>query len=293
MSFQTYRGRFAPTPSGPLHLGSLIAALGSYLEARTRGGEWLLRIEDIDPPRVIPGAADAIMGTLAAFGFEWDAEVVWQSRRLAAYAEALHVLHAAGAVYACCCSRKTINEYGHSGADGYVYPGTCRFASHTAGAWRLRVESQQVIFADGLQGTVRCNPRRELGDFVIQRADAVFAYQLAVVVDDAAFHITDVVRGADLLNSTPRQILLQQALGLSTPRYLHLPVLLDAAGNKLSKQTLATPLVDSEPLPALRTAMQCLGFSVPVSLTRKADFWPWAFENWDVRRVPRLRGMRA
>lgn len=310
MSFQTcndgsYRGRFAPTPSGPLHLGSLIAALGSHLEARARGGEWLLRIEDLDPPRVVSGAALAILDTLAAHGLVWDGPVVWQGRRRDAYAAALENLREAGLVYACRCSRKMLGARALSdaqpGADGPVYPGTCRAAGHPDGAWRLWVEgvksggsaSASLCFEDGLLGRVCCDPIRDLGDFVVQRADGVFAYQLAVAVDDAEAGITDVVRGADLLASTPRQILLQRALNLPTPRYLHLPVLLDARGDKLSKQTLAAPLVDSDPLPALRAAMDFLGFTVPAAIRNVADFWRWAVEAWDAERLPRIRGSRG
>lgn len=255
-----YRGRFAPTPSGPLHFGSLVAALASFLDARAHAGEWLLRIEDVDPPRVAAGASASILRTLACHGFSWDGEVMYQSRRTEAYQSALARLIATGEVYACDCTRKRISDSARPGVDGPVYPGTCRSRSaHAGGAMRLRLPAGRVIFQDALLGRVACDVERECGDFVLRRADGVYSYQLAVVVDDAEQGITHVVRGADLLTSTPRQILLQQALTYPTPSYLHLPVVLDAQGLKLSKQTLAAPLVDTEPLPALRLAGRFLG----------------------------------
>ncbi|MDO9226099.1 MAG: tRNA glutamyl-Q(34) synthetase GluQRS [Pseudomonadota bacterium] len=256
----SYRGRFAPTPSGPLHFGSLVAALASFLEARSHGGEWLLRIEDVDPPREAKGASVGIQRTLLAHGFEWDGEVVYQSRRGEAYQSALERLIGAGDVYACACSRKRVSELALPGIDGPVYPGSCRGRDAQAtGALRLFLPARRVVFHDAWLGRVACDIERECGDLTLKRADGVFTYQLAVVVDDAEQEITHVVRGADLLTSTPRQIVLQQALGYPTPAYLHLPVVLDARGFKLSKQTLAAALVDAEPLPALRLAGLFLG----------------------------------
>ncbi len=289
-----YRGRFAPTPSGPLHFGSLVAALGSYLEARSHGGEWLLRIEDVDPPRVVAGAADAILRTLEAFGFEWDGPVVHQSRRLAAYRDALEHLIREGWVYPCTCSRKQITAAARRGVDGPVYPGHCRARrlGHGPAALRLRVPAARIVFDDALQGRVACDVAAECGDFVLQRADGVYTYQLAVVVDDAAQGITHVVRGADLLASTPRQIILQGLLGLPTPRYLHLPVVLDARGDKLSKQTLAQPIDPRTPLPALIAAWSFLGQRPPGRLDSVQEFWSMARAGWIASRIPPLRGFR-
>lgn len=289
---KTYYGRFAPTPSGPLHAGSLLAALGSYLDAHAHGGHWLLRIEDIDPPRVRPGAADAQIRSLAAYGFEWDGEIVWQSQRLALYAEALNALR--DHVYLCACSRKTLAAHARSGVDGPVYPGTCRHAKHPPpGAMRFIVPNTRIHFDDALQGHIGCDIARECGDFVLRRADGVVSYQLAVVVDDAAQGITHVVRGADLIASTPRQIALQAALNLPTPSYLHLPVLLDAAGDKLSKQTLAAPLDDRHPLPALLHSMRHLGFTPPEPPASLSEFWAWAHEAWQRTALPRVMALRA
>ena len=285
-----YRGRFAPTPSGPLHFGSLVAALGSYLEARSQEGMWLLRMEDVDPPRVVPGAADAILRTLEAHGFEWDGKVMWQSRRSEAYRHALDRLVAAGRVYGCSCSRKTLAGSAPRGVDGPVYPGSCRGRSPQAHlALRLGVPEQRLVFTDAALGRVACDVARECGDFVLRRADGVYSYQLAVVVDDAAQGITHVVRGADLLASTPWQILLQQALDLATPAYMHLPVVLDTAGYKLSKQTLAAPLDDTRPVPGLLRAAEFLGMRLEKS-TSVAEFWLQARAAWPGRQRSALRG---
>ncbi|MFN3593587.1 MAG: tRNA glutamyl-Q(34) synthetase GluQRS [Thiobacillaceae bacterium] len=289
-----YRGRFAPTPSGPLHFGSLVAALGSYLEARRHGGEWLLRIEDVDPPRVVAGAADAILRTLEAFGFEWDGAVLYQSRRLAAYRDALERLQREDWVYACTCSRKRIAAAARRGVDGPVYPGHCRARRVGLGpaALRLRVPQARIVFDDALHGCVGCDVATECGDFVLRRADGVYTYQLAVVVDDAAQGITHVVRGADLIASTPRQIVLQRALRLPTPQYLHLPVVLDARGDKLSKQTLAQPIDPRAPLPALIAAWAFLGQTPPGRLAGVQEFWSMARAGWTATRIPPLRGRR-
>jgi glutamyl-Q tRNA(Asp) synthetase len=287
-----YRGRFAPTPSGPLHFGSLVAALGSFLDARSQGGEWLLRVEDVDPPRVVPGAADAILRTLEAYGFEWSGPVMWQGNRGEAYQAAVDRLRDAGRVYGCACSRKVLAAGMRRGVDGFVYPGTCRGRPHREGsALRLLVLDTRVVFEDALLGRVACDVAHECGDFVLRRADGVFAYQLAVVVDDAEQGITHVVRGADLLASTPRQIALQEALGYSAPAYKHLPVALDDAGFKLSKQTRAAPLNDARPLPALFRAAEFLGMILdPVGSL--AEFWTQVGEVWSTVRLAPLRGRR-
>lgn len=287
-----YRGRFAPTPSGPLHFGSLVAALGSFLEARVRRGEWLVRMEDVDPPRVVHGAADAILRTLEAYGFEWDGPVMWQGRRGEAYQAALDRLVDAGRVYGCACSRKTLAMGARRGVDGFVYPGTCRgHLVRTGSALRLLVTPGRVVVQDALLGQMACDVAQECGDFVLQRADGVFTYQLAVVVDDAEQGITHVVRGADLLASTPRQVVLQAALDCATPSYMHLPVVLDETGSKLSKQTLAAPLDDRHPLPALLQAARFLGMEMePVG--NLDEFWDQAREAWPAASPGPLRAKR-
>ena len=297
-SARPYRGRFAPSPTGPLHFGSLVAAVGSYLDARAHGGEWLLRIEDVDAPRTAPGATDGILRTLEGFGFEWDGEVVVQSRRLDRYHAALVRLQLDGHVYPCACSRSEIAAATQrkSVDGGLVYPGTCRAglaAGRAARAWRLRVPDREYSFVDRVQGESRQNLERDVGDFVLLRADGQYAYQLAVVIDDAAQGINAVVRGVDLLDSTIRQTWLQHCLGLPTPSYAHLPVVVNAAGEKLSKQTLA-PAVDprggSGPLLA---AMRFLGHPPPSALESApvAEFWRWAISAWSLSRVPRARGI--
>jgi glutamyl-Q tRNA(Asp) synthetase len=290
-----YRGRFAPTPSGPLHFGSLVAALGSYLEARSRGGEWLLRIEDVDPPRVVAGSADGIMRTLEAFGFEWDGPVVYQSRRGEAYRATMETLRRLGRVYPCCCSRKRLAEAAsRRGVDGFVYPGTCRTRHDRGGslAERFRVPDIRVTFEDDLLGRVACDIATECGDFVLRRADGVYSYQLAVVVDDAEQGISHVVRGADLLTSTPRQIVLQQALGLPMPAYLHLPVVQDEHGEKLSKQTLARPVDPAHPLPSLLAAADFLGLDSAFDIGAIREFWPAMLAAWPGHIPPPIRGRR-
>ncbi|MDF0604953.1 tRNA glutamyl-Q(34) synthetase GluQRS [Neisseriaceae bacterium TC5R-5] len=284
-----YRGRFAPSPTGLLHAGSLCTAVGSYLCARSCGGQWLLRIEDLDPPREVPGAADAILRTLEAFGFEWDGEVVYQSRRHALYQQALEQLIASGQAYSCVCTRKQIASKARRGVDGFIYPGTCRQhpVVSTAGcAWRLRVSAEELILQDGVQGEYRQNLANDIGDFVLLRADGYWAYQLAVVVDDAEQGMTDIVRGADLLVSTPRQWYLQQCLQLPVPNYLHLPVLLNQAGEKLSKQTLAPAIAAGDYIGQLRAALQLLGHFPPAECCSLAELWQWALAHWTLAKIP-------
>ena len=257
-----YRGRFAPTPSGPLHFGSLVAAAGSYVDARRHGGEWLVRMEDLDPPRVVPGAADAILRTLEAFGFEWDGPVVWQSSRDSAYAGALERLPG---VYRCGCSRA-----------GCI--GSCREGIVTGTlpqSWRIRGSNRPIAWDDRL-----CRAQSDIvPDFVVRRADGIFAYHLAVVVDDAEQGITDVVRGADLLDSTARQIWLQRLLGYGMPRYLHLPIARNAAGEKLSKQTHAPAIARHGDGEQLAEALQFLGHPVPEELRGIDEIWKWAIPS--------------
>ncbi len=294
MSTNAYRGRFAPSPTGPLHFGSLVAAVGSYLDARTQGGAWLVRMEDVDTPRNVAGAADAILKTLEAFGFEWDGSVLYQSDRFDAYAAALEKLKSAGLAYGCACSRKEIADSATRPAvdGGLAYPGTCRAGlplGRAVRAWRLRVNDDEIAFADRLQGRVAQHLDSDVGDFVLRRADGLFAYQLAVTVDDDFQQISQVVRGADLLASTPRQIWLQRCLGVSTPRYAHLPVAANAAGEKLSKQTLARPLASEIAAAELVRALDFLGQAVPAELARAtvAEVWAWALKNWSFAAIPR------
>lgn len=272
-----------------MHFGSLVAALGSYLEARVRGGRWLVRMEDVDLPRCKSAYADAILRTLEAFGFEWDGPVMVQSQRTARYREVLEQLKALGAVYPCGCTRSEL-ESAPAGVDGApVYPGTCRNglpAGKSARAWRLRVAGN-IDFDDAVQGRQHQDLLHEVGDCVLLRADGYFAYQLAVVVDDADQGVDHIVRGADLIHSTARQIYLQGLLGYPTPAYAHLPVAVDATGAKLSKQTLAQPVDVRDPGVSLYAAARFLGHNPPCRLA-STDFWQWARESWRLERVPRV-----
>jgi glutamyl-Q tRNA(Asp) synthetase len=256
MPASRYVGRFAPSPTGPLHLGSLLAALGSWLLARHSGGDWLIRVEDLDPPREIPGAAEHQLRTLAAFGLESDRPALRQSERSEHYATALQRLLDSGAAFECRCSRTELQAF--SG----IHRRCIGFDPKRNPAIRLRVPDIELAFEDTLRGRFRQRLGAEVGDVVLKRADGYWAYQLAVVVDDAAQGITDVVRGADLLDSTPRQIYLQRQLGLATPRYAHLPLLLDKKGDKLSKSVASAALDRNDPIPALQRVWQALGQSV-------------------------------
>ena len=285
-------GRFAPTPSGPLHFGSVVAAVGSYLDARSADGRWLVRIDDVDTPRAVPGAGEGILRTLESLGFEWDGPVVWQHQRTEAYEAALAQLREAGRVFGCACTRKMLADAPRT-ADGAVrYPGTCRDGlppGRSARAWRFRVPEAVVRFEDRIQGTIEEDLPADVGDFVLKRADGLFAYQLATVVDDAEAGVTDVVRGIDLMLSTPRQIAVQQALGLPTPRYAHLPVVVDAHGQKLSKQSLARAVDGFAPAQLIFDALICLGQRPPVELASAplATLWAWAGAHWRIDAVPR------
>jgi glutamyl-Q tRNA(Asp) synthetase len=285
-----YRGRFAPSPTGPLHFGSLVAAVASYLDARHHGGEWLLRIEDVDTPRSVAGATYDIVATLAACGMHHDGEIIHQSRRGDAYAAELDQLRRRGLAYPCACSRREIADSALRGVEGPVYPGTCRngIGDKEARAWRLNTGGARIEFDDAVQGHIAQNLETDIGDFVLYRADHVYAYQLAVVIDDAEQGVSDVVRGADLLDSTPRQIWLQQCLGLPTPRYLHVPVAVNAAGEKLSKQTRAAPLDRAQALPALTAALRFLGQQPPAFQSIPA-LWQWAIAHWRREAIPRVR----
>ena len=287
-----YTGRFAPTPSGLLHFGSLVAALASWLDARAAGGRWLVRIEDLDTPRSPPGMPTEILRQLETLGLEWDGPVVYQSARLERYRAALDSLERNGHVYWCSCTRREIGDSamrpGHPAANP-VYPGTCRNGIRPGGtprAMRVRTHDRPIRFTDRMQGEIVQVVAREVGDFVVLRADGVFAYQLAVVVDDAEQGVTDVVRGADLLDSTARQIFLQQLLGLATPRYLHLPVATGASGSKLSKQTGARPLDGARPAESLRDALVFLGLTDPPASDRPRDLLWWARNRWSTPSRP-------
>ncbi len=298
-SLPSYRGRFAPSPTGPLHFGSLVAATASYLDARHAGGEWLLRIEDLDPPREVPGSADQIVATLAALGFHWTESIVRQSERHAAYQIALDRLLAAGLAFPCSCSRTELQAAqppGREQSDELYYPGWCSNgvrAPERPLAIRFRVAPGTLAFEDRLQGPQASNVALDTGDFVIRRRDGLFAYQLAVVVDDAAQNITHVVRGADLLDSTARQIALQGALGLPTPMYAHLPLAIDANGIKLSKSTGAAEVDARQPARELWRTLQFLKQGPPPALRRSpvATLWEWAIENWQARPLAGLRQM--
>lgn len=281
-----YRGRFAPSPTGPLHFGSLVAAVASWLDARAAGGEWLVRVEDLDQPRCVPGAEDSILRTLEVCGLDWDGEVARQRDRCEHYAQALEMLKRSGDAFACGCTRREIadSRTGERAAGEVPYPGTCRNGlrlGRAVRAWRLKVNEGVVRFRDRLQGEQAQDVLGEVGDFVLQRADGIWAYQLAVVVDDTAQGITDVVRGADLLSSTPRQIALQRALELETPRYLHVPAAANARGEKLSKQTLA-PEAGVRDLPAV---LRFLGLTPPPDAQGR-ELLVWAVGQWDVSSLP-------
>ena len=291
-----YRGRFAPSPTGPLHFGSLVAALGSYLEAKRYGGVWLIRIEDLDPPREMPGAADSILNTLENYGFEWDEEVVYQSRRLEQYAEALEKLNTLGLIYPCICPRKDIILRCQSGQFGAIYDGHCSnnnlpLDSHRAS---LRIKaSSNIEFRDGIQGLIWQDLGEEVGDFNLKRRDGLYSYHIGVTVDDYLQGITHVVRGYDLLGATPRHIYLQRCLNYPMPAYSHLPLAIKQDGSKLSKQNLAVPLDSAKPTIALWEALNLVGHSPPKAL-RKAglsEIWKWAADNWQIAKVPCASGI--
>lgn len=296
MNSTPYRGRFAPSPTGPLHFGSLVAAAGSYLDARASNGEWLVRMEDVDQPRCSAEYDKAIMLSLEAYGFEWHGSVMRQSERTAAYQDAFNILKRKNLVYPCACSRKEISDSAIAPDGAHIYPGTCINGleeGKTAHSWRIAVSGQHIRFFDLIQGSVSQALEKEVGDFIILRADGYFAYHLAVVVDDAEQGITRIVRGADLLHSTPRQICLQHHLGFHVAEYAHLPVAVNVQGEKLSKQTLATPLNDSNPVPALISAFSFLGMtSLKENNTSLDDLWNQAIQCWSLSKVPKQRSIQ-
>ncbi len=284
-------GRFAPSPTGDLHLGSLYTAAASYLDARAAGGRWLLRIEDLDPPREIAGAAERIIATLEAFGFQWDGPIRRQSERAEAYEAALSKLRKRGLLFECSCSRLSLTDQGR-------YPGHCRNGPLLPGigsATRLRVETGEVCFRDRVQGEQHVDLARSIGDFIVRRRDGLFAYALAVVVDDADQGVTDVVRGADLLEHTAAQIHLQRALALETPRYAHVPALIEPSGAKLAKSARSIAL-DARAAPALLAkTLHLLGLDPPSELSRAspATLWSWAIERFSLESLPRTPTMQV
>jgi glutamyl-Q tRNA(Asp) synthetase len=310
-----YIGRFAPSPTGPLHFGSLVAAVASYCDAKANHGKWLLRMEDLDKPREVAGAADTILRQLEGFGFEWDEPLICQSQRSDIYQEYFDQLKQNGFVYSCTCSRKEIADSAiASGIEGVIYLKTCFKKSQDlstsennasagrmdTGLWRINVDDAQIIsFNDAIQGTISQHLARDVGDFVLQRKDGFFAYQLAVVVDDALQNITHIIRGADLLDSTPRQIYLQQLLGFNQPNftklsYAHVPVAVNAQNEKLSKQTLAKPITPEAAPVLVFEVLQFLGQQPPPEIKNAtlAETWRWAIANWQLENVPKSRSAR-
>jgi len=281
-----YIGRFAPSPTGPLHFGSLVAATASFLDARANNGQWLVRMEDLDKPREVAGAAKEILNTLVAYGFEWDGDIWYQSKRIAAYETAMNTLKSNDLVYPCTCSRKQIADASTlTGIEGVIYPGTCLQQApspNTPAAWRIKAENLSISFNDLIQRKQTQNLKRDIGDFILKRADGLFAYQLAVVVDDSAQHVTHIVRGADLLHSTIRQIFLQQKLGITPPVYMHIPIVKNAQGEKLSKQTQAAPISTQNVNTNLFQAFSFLKLNPPQGLLNSSisENWSWATSQW-------------
>lgn len=287
-----YIGRFAPSPTGPLHFGSLVAAVASWFDARAAGGRWRVRMEDLDRPRCVPGAADTILRQLDAYGLHWDGEVLYQSQRDDAYAAALDQLKSAGHAYPCACTRSQLAAAPKNAEGETLYPGTCRAglpSGATPRAWRVRVGDVSACFHDRVHGKLCQKLDTDVGDFIVRRADGLFAYQLAVVVDDAFQGISDVVRGADLLWNTPRQVHLQSLLGLPTPRYAHVPLVVNAAGQKLSKQTLAPALPEAGRGGVLAEALAALGHAPPAELQDAGPvaLLEWAGTHWQMENVPK------
>lgn len=287
-----YTGRFAPSPTGPLHFGSLLTAVASFAQARVNSGDWLLRIEDIDPPREVLGADLVIIATLEAYGFEWDGPVIYQSRSAARHAGVVQRLLDGDDAYYCGCSRRDLAEV-RRGVLGAIYPGTCRDRKgRDKGAVRVKTHDQRTCIEDLLQGHYCQNLGTESGDFVVRRRDGLIAYHLAVILDDADQQISEVVRGIDLLSSTPRQVFLQQLLCLATPAYAHIPVAMNADGQKLSKLTGATAVDESRPAAGLVQALAALSQRPPPDLAdgSLADVWSWALAHWDMQA---LKGKQA
>ena len=283
---QPYKGRFAPSPTGPVHFGTLTAAVGSYLQAKVNNGEWLIRMEDVDTTRKVEGSDKEILDTLEAFGFEWHGEIIYQSEQTGHYEKALEQLINQSLVFPCLCSRKQLTKI-----DSDIYPGTCRdrkLPEKNEHALRLLARNITIEFSDIVMGKQSQNMAQQCGDFVIKRHDGLFAYQLVVVVDDALQNITEIVRGSDLLDSTPRQIYIQQLLGYATPAYCHLPLAVDSDGNKISKSEGATKVDIKNREKLICSVLTFLGQQPPADLPGCSidDIWSWAIENWDVTHIP-------
>jgi glutamyl-Q tRNA(Asp) synthetase len=289
---QPYKGRFAPSPTGPVHYGTLIAAAGSYLQAKKNNGEWLIRMEDVDTTRKIDGADTDILRTLELFGFEWDGEVIYQSRQTEYYDQALEQLISKSLVFPCSCSRKLLARSNRN-----IYPGICRqrrLPEHNKHALRVIANNVNIEFNDAVMGKQSQNIKQQCGDFIVKRRDGLFAYQLAVVVDDAMQNISEIVRGADLLDSTPRQIYLQQLLHYPTPDYCHLPLAVDATGNKISKSEGASKINLDNRKKLLISVLGFLGQQPPADLFESNinDIWTWAVKHWQIKRVPAIKAIR-
>ena len=285
-----YRGRFAPSPTGPLHFGSLVAATGSYLQAKHQQGEWLIRIDDIDPPREVKGASTSILKTLEDFGFQWDGEVSYQSQRYQYYTDAIDELQRKQLAYSCNCTRSSIAKATGQTGSSVRYPGFCRnknLGNKNQNSIRILTATKTIVFHDQLHGSVSTNFDEEIGDFILRRADSYFSYHLATGVDDAEQKITEVVRGADLLQCTARQIHVQNSLNLSSPGYMHLPVALNQQGEKLSKQTFAPAIDKTHTVSLLIKTLKFLG-QQPSSELESAtvdELWQWAIANWSVQQI--------
>lgn len=290
---QNYIGRFAPSPTGPVHYGSLIAAVGSYLQAKKNNGEWIIRMEDVDITRKVEGADVEILNTLEAFGFTWHGEIIYQSNQTKYYQQAVEQLVSQSMVFPCLCSRKQLAETSND-----IYPGTCRHRRlPEKDDHALRVLSKNIIieFNDIVMGKQSQNIEQQCGDFIIKRRDGLFAYQLAVVVDDAQQNITEVVRGADLLDSTARQIYLQQLLNYPTPGYCHLPLAVDSTGNKISKSEGAIKINIKHKEALLVSVLEFLGQQPPADLIKSniSDIWTWAISHWQIKSVPAVKTIQA
>ena len=290
MTNTLYRGRFAPSPTGPLHFGSLIAAISSYAQAHKQNGKWLVRIEDVDQPRCDATSSKLILEALETYGMYWDEDIIYQSHRDRLYQTALATLKSKNLSYDCACSRKDINKNTEPNHNS-IYPGTCKDGiknKRPPRSVRMRTTNEIINFNDKVQGYNSQNIAKDIGDFVIKRADNLFAYQLAVVVDDEEQNITEVVRGSDMLDSTPRQILLQQSLGYSTPSYMHIPLATAMDGNKLSKQNMAPPINVEDPRPTLINALTFLKQCPPADLrdSNIETIWDWVINNWSIKAIP-------
>ena len=293
-AIKTYRGRFAPSPTGPLHFGSLIAAVGSYLQAKHQNGKWLVRIDDIDPPREQKGAVDNILTTLEGFGFEWDENVLFQSSRHLQYQEAVEHLIEQQLAYPCSCSRTSILKKTGQSKGEIIYPGFCRNGPLSVNekqeySYRLRCNNDNIHFDDAVQGKQNFNLEKLSGDFILQRRDSYFSYHLASGIDDAEQNITEVVRGTDLLKSTPHQIHVQHMLGISSPEYCHLPIAVNNQGQKLSKQNQAKAINTQDSIILLFKTLKFLGQMPPIELLdgEQDDIWRWAKTHWQLGLVPK------